>query len=238
MNADTLVLDFIQDLDRAKSAESVSQRFQALIEAFGFTYFCIGALKPGRRERGIVWATSFNHPWFRYWVETDRIHIDPVIWRLKRKSDPVRWTSLGEQNPDVPNLDIMQDACAFGMHDGWSLAFRFGQKDIPAIAVGLGTPKFDLPAEHQIPLHLASVYCGTRLAEFARGAARCDALSLRERECLIWVASGKTDWDIAEILNISQQTVHKHVSNALKKLNAQTRAQAVAVALSNKQITL
>jgi DNA-binding CsgD family transcriptional regulator len=61
-------------------------------------------------------------------------------------------------------------------------------------------------------------------------------LTPRERECLKWVAAGKTDWEISQILNISEQTAHGYVQNALIKLGARTRAQAVAQALLSAQL--
>jgi DNA-binding CsgD family transcriptional regulator len=61
-------------------------------------------------------------------------------------------------------------------------------------------------------------------------------LTPRERECLEWVAGGKTDWEISQILSISEQTVHGYVQNAMTKLNARTRAQAVALAMQSSQI--
>ena len=66
--------------------------------------------------------------------------------------------------------------------------------------------------------------------------AKVSKLTPRERECLSWVASGKTDWEISQILNISEQTAHEYVQNAISKLNATTRAQAVAVAMLTRQI--
>jgi DNA-binding CsgD family transcriptional regulator len=62
------------------------------------------------------------------------------------------------------------------------------------------------------------------------------SLTPRERECLQWVAAGKTDWEISQILSISEQTVHGYVQNALAKLGARTRAQAVALAIHASQI--
>jgi DNA-binding CsgD family transcriptional regulator len=50
------------------------------------------------------------------------------------------------------------------------------------------------------------------------------------------VAAGKTDWEISQILSISEQTTHEYVQNSLAKLNATTRAQAVAIAIFTKQI--
>lgn len=53
-------------------------------------------------------------------------------------------------------------------------------------------------------------------------------LSQREKDCLSFVAEGKTDWEISVILGVSQHTSHQHVENARRKLGANTRAQAVA----------
>jgi two-component system nitrogen regulation response regulator NtrX len=61
-------------------------------------------------------------------------------------------------------------------------------------------------------------------------------LSLREKEVLNWLKKGKSSWDIATILHISERTVNYHVTNIMQKLNAVTRTQAVAVALEHKLI--
>jgi DNA-binding CsgD family transcriptional regulator len=54
------------------------------------------------------------------------------------------------------------------------------------------------------------------------------ALTLREADCLAYVAEGKTDWEIAVILSLSEATVRFHLDNARAKLDAATRAHAVA----------
>jgi DNA-binding CsgD family transcriptional regulator len=53
----------------------------------------------------------------------------------------------------------------------------------------------------------------------------------RESEILAWVAAGKSDWAIAQILNISGKTVNFHVENAKRKLGVGTRVQAVLLAM-------
>jgi DNA-binding CsgD family transcriptional regulator len=55
-------------------------------------------------------------------------------------------------------------------------------------------------------------------------------LSERELECLTWVALGRTDTEIAAILHRSPTTARFHVDNAIEKLGARNRAQAVAIA--------
>lgn len=53
-------------------------------------------------------------------------------------------------------------------------------------------------------------------------------LTIREREVLDWLAGGKTDRDIAEILAISHRTVHKHLQRIYDKLGVENRTAAVA----------
>ena len=63
-------------------------------------------------------------------------------------------------------------------------------------------------------------------------------LSQREREVLLWIKEGKTNWEISRILRVSEQTVKFHVANILRKLDTSTRGQAVAVALQQGLIAI
>ncbi len=63
-------------------------------------------------------------------------------------------------------------------------------------------------------------------------------ITLREGECLSWAAVGKTASEIAEILNISEHTVHFHTKNAIKRLNAANKTHAVVKAMLGKHITI
>jgi DNA-binding CsgD family transcriptional regulator len=56
-------------------------------------------------------------------------------------------------------------------------------------------------------------------------------VTARESEVLAWVAVGKSDWAIGQILNISGKTVNFHVENAKRKLGVGTRVQAVIAAM-------
>jgi DNA-binding response OmpR family regulator/DNA-binding CsgD family transcriptional regulator len=60
---------------------------------------------------------------------------------------------------------------------------------------------------------------------------QCCNLTKREAEVLYWVALGKTNRDIGEILELSPRTVNKHLEHIFSKLNVETRTAAVASAL-------
>ena len=49
---------------------------------------------------------------------------------------------------------------------------------------------------------------------------------MREAEVLYWIAHGKTNPEIAIILDCAVNTVKKHVANVLPKLGAETRLSA------------
>ena len=55
-------------------------------------------------------------------------------------------------------------------------------------------------------------------------------LTRRETDVLAWMAQGKTDKEIATILEISPRTTSQHVSSILKKLKVENRTAAVVAA--------
>ena len=73
---------------------------------------------------------------------------------------------------------------------------------------------------------------------YASKAAATRPPSARELEVVKLLATGATDPQIAELLELSPATVQTHVRNAKAKLGARTRAHAVALALDHGLITL
>ncbi|WP_103957968.1 response regulator transcription factor [Nonomuraea solani] len=58
-----------------------------------------------------------------------------------------------------------------------------------------------------------------------------ETLTKREREMVAWVATGRSNDEIAKELTISPDTVRTHVSRAMVKLHARDRAQLVVFAM-------
>jgi DNA-binding NarL/FixJ family response regulator len=57
------------------------------------------------------------------------------------------------------------------------------------------------------------------------------SLTLREAEVLTWIARGKSNRDIAEILGLSPRTVNKHLEQVYAKLGVENRTAAAALAM-------
>jgi DNA-binding NarL/FixJ family response regulator len=56
-------------------------------------------------------------------------------------------------------------------------------------------------------------------------------ISTREAEVLNWLAQGKTNRDIAEILDVSPRTVNKHLERIFRKIGVENRTAAAAIVL-------
>jgi len=87
-------------------------------------------------------------------------------------------------------------------------------------------------------LHYAGLEALMRMHELGLhgGDVRLPPLSPRERECLQWIVAGKSDWEIGQILSISEKTVNTHVERAKHKLGVTTRAQVIVAALRHRLI--
>lgn len=62
-------------------------------------------------------------------------------------------------------------------------------------------------------------------------------LSERELSVLTWLKHGKTSWEVATILDITENTVNFHIKNIKSKLNATNRQHAVAIAIAKNLIS-
>lgn len=107
-------------------------------------------------------------------------------------------------------VDATDDACRCRAPYGRMLmARRLGE-------VGLGETMWLLslqPAGDASPSRLATA-----------------SLTPRETEVLSWIAKGKTNRDVADILGLSPRTVNKHLEHVFEKLGVETRAAAAALA--------
>lgn len=151
---------------------------------------------------------------------------------------------------------VLLDACMPGM-DGFETCRRLkqapGMRTVPVIFMtglaeterlveGLSAGGIDYLVKPVVPDELvARLQAHLRVAREMNAAMRgrgedADAaaallpnpLTQREMDVLEWVARGKTNRDVAEILGMSPRTVNKHLEHIYEKLGVETRTAAVA----------
>jgi DNA-binding CsgD family transcriptional regulator len=83
-----------------------------------------------------------------------------------------------------------------------------------------------------MPLTVLTLLVHERARQLFHRDASPRLLTRRERECVRWLAVGKTGMEIADILSISNLTVTQHLKSAMRKLDASTRAQLAVRAVA------
>jgi LuxR family quorum-sensing system transcriptional regulator CciR len=67
-----------------------------------------------------------------------------------------------------------------------------------------------------------------RRSQVAQGPIR---LTDRQRECVMWAARGKSDWEIARVLGVSEATVGEHLRHAYERYGVSKRTLVTVHAL-------
>ncbi|MEJ0034883.1 MAG: LuxR C-terminal-related transcriptional regulator [Gammaproteobacteria bacterium] len=102
-----------------------------------------------------------------------------------------------------------------------------------ATLIELHFQREDLPPSSLFFVNIVVFYlhvCLVRRAGCALGREPQPDLTVKERDVLQWIASGKTSWEVGRILSISERTVKFHLRNIYAKLDVANRVQAAAKA--------
>jgi LuxR family quorum sensing-dependent transcriptional regulator len=110
----------------------------------------------------------------------------------------------------------------------------------PIAGISLGGEQPDTSPVVRAMLQVVAHAAIERLSSLREGKAApaMHALTVRETQCLRYVAIGHADVEIGQILGISPRTVRFHVDSAKTKLGVATRVQAVAKALRERIIAV
>ena len=238
--------DFIEDSNRAKSPESVLALMERAASDLGFDRYAYSALTGHERYEACgnpppTVAHNYPEAWHAYYFAHDYQHIDPVITLAPDIEQPFLWDSLNDAyDLDRAQLKVLREARESGLRDGVGVPLHGPRGSVClvtfAASEGHPNPGPKLPMLDVLAAQFHSAYSVVGRTEEKRD--RGSLLSLRERECLQWIARGKTSGDVGIILQISEHTVNYHVKNALHKLDANTRILAVVKAISYGLISL
>jgi DNA-binding NarL/FixJ family response regulator len=146
--------------------------------------------------------------------------------------------------PDMDGLEATEQLLQRAPETGVLIFTAYGERSLLQRGLESGARGYILKeAPHETLLRaIEKVAAGEQfvdpglMAEFIAGKGQMDVLTPREREILQLLADGMSNVDVAAKLFISQETVKSHVRHILAKLEADTRTQAVAIALREAMI--
>jgi len=193
---------------------------------------CLGNATTGKIEKYI----NLNYPleWLTMYAENALYKHDPIVRYNYSFFEPQFWTTAAEVFNEQPSIELMNNASEFGLKYGVASGVDgVGAKGRGSLISFSSRQNIFTDYELKIldvitpHIHQALV----RICEIPAGSSSAQQLSEREVEVLKWMKSGKTNWEISMILNISERTVKFHVQNIERKLDAVNKAHAVAIAM-------
>jgi len=205
-----------------------------------------------RSVRGFHLHEATFHNWpapaNNQFASTGLWQVDPVIVRARYESTAFFW-DLGIYDSSFgPHQDILRIRKAAEVTGGCCAPVpeRVGGHADGRLVLFLSGSGFERCEELRLSVQLFAAQVASRMASLMSTIPVVDdstmiyetagILTARERTVLSWVAAGKSSWEVAQILSISEHTVNTHTEKAIQKLDAATRTEAVARAIMLNQI--
>jgi LuxR family quorum-sensing system transcriptional regulator CciR len=233
---------FLRELSETGTEAELTDALAAITRELGFTYFAVAHhIDVRQAPQPTIRLHNYPDEWVAYHDEHSLGPSDPVHRASHVTSVGFVWSAIPDMITMTPrDHEILARGGAKGIGNGFT---------VPANVPGEthGSCSFANPRGSKVPeehLPLAQLV-GAFAFEAARGLWRtraqpADALpkpTERQRECILWAARGKTDWEISQILGIQHETVVRHLKMARERYGVAKRTLLAVHALFDGSIS-
>jgi DNA-binding CsgD family transcriptional regulator len=199
------------------------------------SYWFLGS-SPQMPDR-LTWLSTYDQEYMAVYMREYSPLKDPVFDVCFRRLLPLDWHEMRDADQQAQMIHQVAEQYGIGRH-GISFPIR---------DPGFGDAMFSVNFEcddrqwdslrHDLVngFHLFAHFFHLRMKDVIsrRPVTSEFDLSPREREVLAWAADGKTAWETAQLLGVSERAIRLYTENAMNKLRAKTKTQAVAIAVKN-----
>jgi LuxR family quorum-sensing system transcriptional regulator CciR len=237
-----VIQEFVSVAGKAGAMSELKELIEDASRDLGFDYYAmVHHVRFGLPSRHVR-LTNYPIEWLAYVREQTRLH-DPVLRAAERASSGFKWEKLDSLvTLSRQEQDYMDRAERYGIARGYTVPNHVPGESFGSCHFVL-RPGQDVPEEH--------FSAAQALGNFAFEAARrllaereesSEAwivpapLSERQRECLLFVAKGKSDSIIGQLLDIKPRTVNEHIEAAKRRYSVATRSQLLVRALFRSEI--
>ena len=208
----------------------------------GFEFVLYGFKKTSydRTKRIHLVNISNPLPWMQEYEERKYLGSDPVRIELERRlalresCGAFVWDAY-DRKLTAAEREVIRQRKSYGLQYGFSAFCNSRGHDATFLfSFASKTKKADKK----------SLMLGIFIApHLNRCRKRIDLMSLvgsltrREKAVADWLIEGKTNWEIATILDVTESTVKYHVANILTKLEAGNRQSAVSILMAERYLS-
>ncbi len=233
------VFAFVEWAASEDSLTELNDRLDGILHDFNIDNFILLEAFSSRREPRAEFVAGVSNPgWRAHYMDAGLACHDDVMRAGLETTAPITWS--GFQSDTIVRSgqrQIFEEAGEFGIRDG--AVFPLHELDGSLSMVSMfASDRLPHDLKTLAALHMLAIYYSIAVRRI-RGSLKPKVakparpvLTARQRECLQWVRAGKSDWEIAKILGLSQHTVVEHLDQARKRLGVRTRTQAVIEAIA------
>jgi len=175
---------------------------------------------------------GFSDEWLKQYQTCNYFSCDPIKRARLSGADFLRWSDIFARAEKKVEKEYIRQAREHDVYEGLTVGAQRNSSSLITFFSFIGA-NLASNERDQMMLQYLAPYLHEAMCKVTppASAAKHSPLSERETEVLSWAMAGKTNWEISMILNISERTVKFHIQNVMVKLEASSRAHAVAIAL-------
>ena len=172
---------------------------------------------------------NFDHEWFQYYDQHHLFFDDVMPVRSKLTVDPITWSEVvGQGGLNKSEMHVMCEPRNFGLYEGLVVPIHGPLGEFATVTFAGRYFKSGPLVEGALQMIAQVAFRESiKIRGFEIINVPVPKLSKRQRECLMWVQRGKSNEDIADILEISPNTVKAHIEAAKRVFGVGTRVEAV-----------
>lgn len=184
------------------------------------------------------YVTTYPEEWTAHYIENDYVATDPTIHAVAGGLRPVLWEEL-ETSPAMTRRGrkMFKEARAFGLRSGVTMPIHGPGNGYTVFGASFDRSEKDIARQWpEIRAALQLVVLGAHDGALMLWRTASDKESIhltdRERDCLLWTARGKTTYECAAILRLSEDTVRFYLRAVMDKMGVHSKHHAVVKAIT------
>ena len=221
------MLDLDAILPRITEAETPTHLWETMLDVLhglGVHYVSYHAVNVSGPTSTIV-SDGFPEDWVSEYLGHNYLSVDPIPELAARMSKPFYWHEIRDLVEHDEESELYLDALEKA-HLGDGLALYVFGPGLKNAYVGLGFKVEKLSLTSQRIAALQCLVQAAHLRYCSIAVETVEELTERELDVLRWIARGKSNSVIADLLGISHHTVDAHVRNIYRKLGVADRTSA------------
>ncbi|AWB66084.1 LuxR family transcriptional regulator [Saccharobesus litoralis] len=181
------------------------------------------------KDQQQVVSYNLDHAWPEIYFKRQFYNVDPILKAVNEVDQVVKWQDV-YNNTRFDAVEFKNMAKQYVGENGLSI-LRKNQQGSTLISLVFSHEDIEQWRDilEFVTPHIHEIF--NREGQYQRKTLWQPQLTDRELDVLNWVKEGKSNWDISQLLSISERTVKFHLSNIYEKLSVVNRSQSIAKAI-------